>query len=130
MVNSDPLDQLFHALTDATRRDMLRRLSQSDATVGQLADAYAMSLPAVSKHLKVLERAALVSRTRIGRRHWLRLEPGRFTEIERWMHALASAPAPHQLDRLAALVTGENEQHKPTDAALGSRFEPEELVDE
>lgn len=63
------LDRVFRALADATRRDILLRLSTSDATVSQLTSVYTISLPAVSKHLKVLERAGIIARTRIGARH-------------------------------------------------------------
>jgi DNA-binding transcriptional ArsR family regulator len=63
-MTDDRLSNTFFALADATRRDILARLSRADATVGELAAPYAMSLAAVSKHLKVLERAGLVSRGR------------------------------------------------------------------
>lgn len=59
---SDPLSQVFGALADPTRRDLVARLTEGDATVGQLAAPYRVSVQAVSKHLKVLEQAGLVSR--------------------------------------------------------------------
>ena len=61
------IDQVFHALSSAPRREMLRRLSGGDCTVGELARPFDMSKAAVSKHVTVLERAALVERTRRGR---------------------------------------------------------------
>ena len=61
-MTADVLSQVFAALADPTRRDMVARLSEADATVGQLAEPYRMSLQAVYKHLKVLEDAGLVSR--------------------------------------------------------------------
>lgn len=68
MVKSDPsLDGLFQALADPTRRAILARLARGTSTVGELAEPFAMSLPAVSKHLLVLERAGLIDRRRAGR---------------------------------------------------------------
>src|SRR5437763_996116 len=61
---SDRLSETFSALADPTRRAILARLATGEATVGELAEPFAMSLPAVSKHLKVLERARLISRGR------------------------------------------------------------------
>ena len=68
------LDLLFVALSDPTRRAILQRLVDGDATVGQLAEPFAMSRPAISKHLNVLERAGLVQRIRHGRENHCRLE--------------------------------------------------------
>jgi DNA-binding transcriptional ArsR family regulator len=69
MVNDreQALDAIFHALADRTRRDILSRLAEGDLSISELADAYDMSLVAVSKHIKVLERAELVETTREGR---------------------------------------------------------------
>ncbi len=63
MTVSDPLSLVFAALADPTRREILSRLSQGSATVGEVAEPFAMSAPAISQHLKVLERAGLVTRT-------------------------------------------------------------------
>jgi DNA-binding transcriptional ArsR family regulator len=63
----DALDNLFHALSDATRRDILRRCAEGDPSVSRLADAYPMSFAAVQKHVAVLERAGLVTKERRGR---------------------------------------------------------------
>lgn len=71
----DPLSQVFAALADPLRRDMVARLTSADATVGELAEPYAVSLQAVSKHLKVLEAAGLVSRSREAQRRPVHLEP-------------------------------------------------------
>ena len=68
------LDALFHALSDPTRRAMLRSLAKRELTVGELAAPFAMSLAAASKHIKVLEGAGLVQRTIQGRVHMCRLE--------------------------------------------------------
>ena len=61
---SDPLSQVFSALADPTRRDLVARLTDGDATVGQLAAPYPVSVQAISKHLKVLERSGLITRRR------------------------------------------------------------------
>jgi DNA-binding transcriptional ArsR family regulator len=68
------LDAMFGALADPTRRAILRRLAQGEATVNELAEPFATSLPAISKHLKVLERAGLISRGRQGQFRPCRLE--------------------------------------------------------
>ncbi|WP_232663464.1 ArsR/SmtB family transcription factor [Pseudonocardia sp. TRM90224] len=73
MVASDTLDTTFAALADPTRRAILARLAAGDATVTELATPFAMSQPAVSKHLRVLERAGLVSRSRDAQRRPCRL---------------------------------------------------------
>jgi DNA-binding transcriptional ArsR family regulator len=63
-MSKDELDLTFHALSDATRRAILARLAEGDATVNELAEPFAISLSAISKHLKVLERAGLITRGR------------------------------------------------------------------
>ena len=71
---ADPLSRVFAALADPTRRDMVARLAVTDATVGELAEPYAVSVQAVSKHLRVLEDAGLVSRSRDAQRRPVHLE--------------------------------------------------------
>ena len=71
------LDQVFHALSDATRRAILRDITRGEKTVGEIAGPYAMSLAAVSKHLDVLERASLIRRERQGAHRLVRLNPSR-----------------------------------------------------
>jgi DNA-binding transcriptional ArsR family regulator len=66
-LTDDAVDDLFHALSDATRRDILRRCAEGDASVSRLAEAYPMSFAAVQKHVAVLERAGLVAKERRGR---------------------------------------------------------------
>ena len=80
-----PLDHVFHALSDATRRQMLRDLSGGARTVGQLAQPFSISLAAASKHIKVLEKAALIRREVRGRTHWCRLEPGPLAGAHEWL---------------------------------------------
>jgi DNA-binding transcriptional ArsR family regulator len=81
----DPLSTTFAALADPTRRAMLARLSQGDATVGELAKPFAMSLPGVSKHLKVLQRAGLVVQGRDAQWRPCRLDPSGLEEVSRWI---------------------------------------------
>lgn len=79
------VDVVFHALSNATRRDMLARLRRSDLTVGQLAEPLTVSLAAASKHVAVLERAGLVQRTVQGRTHVCRLTPGPLASAAAWL---------------------------------------------
>ena len=72
VVDDQEVDRLFHALADATRRDILRRCIREEPSVSRLADGYAMSFAAVQKHVAVLERAGLVTKQRIGRRKVVR----------------------------------------------------------
>ena len=82
---ADALSRVFAALADPTRRDMVARLTVADATVGELAEPYAMSVQAVSKHLKVLEDAGLVSRGREAQRRPVHLEAEVFDLMTRWI---------------------------------------------
>lgn len=79
------LDTVFHALGDATRRRMLRELTEGERTVGQLAEPFAISLAAASKHIKVLEKAGLIRREVRGRTHHCRLEPGPLATATEWL---------------------------------------------
>jgi DNA-binding transcriptional ArsR family regulator len=82
---SDQLSQVFAALSDPTRRDMVARLTDGDATVGELAAPYDVSLQAVSKHLKVLEAASLVTRSRDAQRRPVHLEAEVFDLMTKWI---------------------------------------------
>ncbi len=79
------MDAVFHAIADATRRSMLERLRKRALTVTELAAPYDMSLNAVSKHIKTLEKAGLVRREIRGREHSCRLDAARFEEAMNWM---------------------------------------------
>jgi DNA-binding transcriptional ArsR family regulator len=79
------LDHAFGALADATRRAILTRLAQGDATVGELARPFAISLPAVSRHLKVLEEAALISNERQGKHRLCRLNRATLAGAQDWL---------------------------------------------
>src|SRR5438477_12771032 len=82
---SDRLSETFSALADPTRRAILARLATGEATVGELAEPFAMSLPAVSKHLKVLERARLISRGREAQWRPCRLRPEPLKNAAEWI---------------------------------------------
>lgn len=82
---TDRLSTIFSALADPTRRAILVRLAEGDATVSELAAPFDISLPAVSRHLKVLERAGLISRGRTAQWRTSRLEVGPLREAVHWM---------------------------------------------
>ena len=79
------LDTVFHALGDPTRRQMLQSLAGGEKTVSQLADPFAISLAAASKHIKTLERAGLIRREVRGRTHLCRLEPRPLASAHEWL---------------------------------------------
>ena len=82
---TDQLSLTFAALADPTRRDLVARLSQGDATVGELAEPYRISLQAVSKHLGVLERAGLISRRPDAQRRHVHLDATRLEPLAGWL---------------------------------------------
>lgn len=85
MRTSDPLSQTLAALADPTRRAILARLTLGEATVSELAEPFDMSQPAISKHLKVLERAKLITRGREAQWRPCRLDPGPLKEVDAWL---------------------------------------------
>jgi len=82
---ADQLSAVFHALADPTRRAILQRLAEGEASIAQLAEPFAMSQPAISKHVKVLEQAGLVSRTRVATARYSRLEAEPLKEATAYM---------------------------------------------
>jgi DNA-binding transcriptional ArsR family regulator len=105
---TDSLSQVFAALADPTRRDMVARLCAGDATVGDLAAPYDVSLQAVSKHLKVLESAGLVTRGRDAQRRPVHLEAEVFDLMTKWIERYRrEAEARYQ--RLDAVLAELNE---------------------
>lgn len=81
----DQLDRTFSALSDPTRRAMLRRLAAGERTVGELAEPFAMSFAAAAKHVKVLEEAGLLSRRIEGRSHYCRIQASPLAQADRWL---------------------------------------------
>ncbi len=111
----DAVDRLFNALADRTRRSLLARLALGPARVTDLARPFRMSLPAVSKHLKVLEEAGLVSRAVRGRVHRLTLEGRTLRQVEVWLDPFRS----YWEDTLRALAR--DLESRPPAGRLSSR---------
>lgn len=109
---ADELSRVFAALADPTRRDMVARLAVGDATVGQLAEPYDVSIQAVSKHLKVLEDAGLVTRTREAQTRPVHLEAEVFDLMTKWIERYRRG-AEDRYQRLDAVLAQMN------DAQLG-----------
>jgi DNA-binding transcriptional ArsR family regulator len=84
--HQSPLDSAFQALADSTRRAIVARLSQGPASVSELAQPLAMSLPAVMQHLAVLEGAGLVRSEKVGRVRTCRIDPQAMSLAEQWLH--------------------------------------------
>lgn len=83
--SSDELDAIFSALADPTRRDILRRGSAEKMSIGDIAAPYGMSLPAISKHIRVLEKAKFVTKTRVGRQYFVSISPFAFREASSYL---------------------------------------------
>jgi DNA-binding transcriptional ArsR family regulator len=97
------VDRLFHALADATRRDILHRCMRDEPSVSRLADVYPMSFAAVQKHVAVLERAGLVTKERRGREHLVRTAPDAVGRARRVLDELETAWR-GRVDRMADLL--------------------------
>jgi len=115
MVELSPqLDTIFHALGDPTRRHMLRTLADGDRTVGELAQPFAMSLAAASKHVKALEQAGLIRREVRGRTHLCRLNAAPLAAAHGWLaHYQRFWTA--RLDALEALLRADDATLSPKD---------------
>jgi DNA-binding transcriptional ArsR family regulator len=107
------LNSVFHALGDATRRRMLRELARGDRSVGELAEPFAISLAAASKHIKALEKAGLIRREVRGRTHLCRLEPGPLASAHQWLSFYENFWN-ERLDVLEQLLRTEDERQSPT----------------
>jgi DNA-binding transcriptional ArsR family regulator len=115
IVTDDRLSRVFAALADPTRRDMVVRLTDGDATVGQLAEPYGMTVQAVSKHLKVLEEAGLVTRTRDAQRRPVHLEAQVFDLMTRWIERYRRQ-AQERFTRLDAVLAELDDSSHPDPA--------------
>ena len=108
-----PLDLVFHSLADATRRDILRRLSQAEATISALAAPYQVSLAAIAKHVGVLEKAGLVSKERTGKEKVVRLVPATLKAAENHLSEYEKLWAA-RYDALEALLARDSQpEEKP-----------------
>jgi DNA-binding transcriptional ArsR family regulator len=101
MMRNDPLSRAFAALADPTRRAILERLAAGEAGVVELAEESTLTQPAITKHLKVLEAAGLISRARVGRRRPARLQLDGLLPVDDWLRR-AHADWSDRLDRLEA----------------------------
>ncbi len=108
-MTEDRLSKVFAALADPTRRDIVARLSLKDATVGELAEPYDVSVQAVSKHLKVLADAGLVSQTRDAQRRPCHLEAEVFDLMTKWIERYR-VQAEERFRRLDALLAAQDTQ--------------------
>ncbi|WP_207229219.1 ArsR/SmtB family transcription factor [Ktedonosporobacter rubrisoli] len=117
----DPLSATFAALADPTRRAILARLSQGEATVNELAAPFQMSLPAISKHIKVLERARLITRARKAQWRPCRLEPQALKAVSDWVeyyHRLWDDSLDSLDDYLQKLQAQDHAQAEPNGETL------------
>jgi DNA-binding transcriptional ArsR family regulator len=112
----DRLSKVFSALADPTRRDIVARLAVSDATVGQLAEPYDVSVQAVSKHLRVLEDAGLVSRSRDAQRRPCHLEAEVFDLMTKWIDRYRER-AEERYARIDAVLAELDDEEKEQGAA-------------
>ena len=112
---TERLNRAFAALADPTRRDLVARLAGADATVGELAEPYDMSFQAVSKHLKVLEEAGLVTRSKDAQRRPVHLDAEVFDLMTKWIERYRQK-AEERYRRLDALLDhmGDITDHAPT----------------
>jgi DNA-binding transcriptional ArsR family regulator len=115
VLEDERLSRIFAALADPTRRDIVARLSVGDATVGQLAERYAVTFQAISKHLKVLEDAGLVSRSRDAQRRPCHLNADVFDLMTRWIDRYREQ-AEERYRQLDAVLAGLDEEPKKTRA--------------
>jgi DNA-binding transcriptional ArsR family regulator len=108
--HSGPLDLVFHALSDPTRRAVVSRLVENEMPVSALAEPFGMALPSFAQHLKVLEECGLIASEKRGRTRWCRLEQARFAEAADWMEAERRRWA-ERLDRLELYLDKSGEDH-------------------
>jgi len=113
--DDEEVDGLFHALADATRRDIVHRCIRSEPSVSRLADGYPMSFAAVQKHVAVLERAGLVTKERRGREQLVRTDPDAVGRARRLLDELERAWR-GRVDRMTDLIAQvpQPEQNKPS----------------
>jgi DNA-binding transcriptional ArsR family regulator len=108
-INSNQLDLLFYALSDPTRRQILYMMKDGVQTVGELADPFKMSLAAISKHIKILEKARLLRRKKVGRIHECSFNPEALKTAEECIHFYTSFWT-ESLDAFAAELEGKKKK--------------------
>jgi DNA-binding transcriptional ArsR family regulator len=113
-VDEDRLSRVFAALADPTRRDMVARLSAGDATVGELASPYDVSVQAVSKHIKVLADAGLVTKTKDSQRRPCHLESNVFELVTKWIERYRQQ-AEERYERLDSVLAEMRQHDQPAD---------------
>jgi DNA-binding transcriptional ArsR family regulator len=104
-LTDEAVGEVFHALADSTRRDILRRCAGGERSISRLADAYPMSFAAVQKHVAVLERAGLVTKERRGREHLVRTDAGAVARARDALDELETAWR-GRVDRMSNLIGG------------------------
>jgi DNA-binding transcriptional ArsR family regulator len=117
VVADDQLSRIFAALADPTRRDIVARLAAGDATVGKVADPYDVSIQAVSKHIKVLADAGLISQSKDAQRRPCHLEADVFDLMTKWIERYRQL-AQERYERLDAVLTDLRGDERPTDHHL------------
>ncbi|MEJ0021856.1 MAG: metalloregulator ArsR/SmtB family transcription factor [Candidatus Doudnabacteria bacterium] len=105
------LDNIFHSLADETRRDILRRVAKKTLSVGQIAKHYGMTFAGISKHLKVLEKARLISKHKQGKEHIVSIHPIAFKNASEYISQYQKIWE-RRLDRLGALLEVETRKIK------------------
>ncbi|GAA3788829.1 MULTISPECIES: ArsR/SmtB family transcription factor [Amycolatopsis] len=113
---TEQLNRVFAALADPTRRDLVARLAAADATVGELAEPYDMSLQAISKHVKVLEEAGLVTRSKVAQRRPVHLDAEVFDLMTKWIERYRRT-AEERYRRLDAVLSRMSETDQPQEDA-------------
>ena len=124
---TDTLSRAFAALGDPTRRDIVARLADGDATVGELAEPYDVSVQAVSKHVKVLEEAGLVTRSRDAQRRPVHLVPEALEELTAWIdrYRLIHEQQYRRLDDVLATITNPPADDPPATNSPTHQEQPE-----
>jgi DNA-binding transcriptional ArsR family regulator len=113
------VDDLFHALSDATRRDILRRCAEADSSVSRLAEAYPMSFAAVQKHVAVLARAGLVTKERRGREQRVRTDVAGVDRVRQTLDELARTWV-GRAERMSGLLAPRPRSRRPNDEEEGT----------
>ena len=108
----DRLDEIFAALADPTRRDILRRGFRGEMSIGDIAAPYGMSLPAISKHVRVLEKAKFVTRRRVGKQFFVSITPFAFQEAAEYLKEYERLwnDRLDRLDRYLAFLSGRRQK--------------------